>query len=191
MKDLSTILSLMLLIAVAGILNNVITLAPIVEIAHGQNVINHPHVYQVLFNLADFKLKDQSSLTGRLTVFDSKNKIITVSLSSSDSRSLPIYQIQQITFKQDIDGGIGTGTVMRGSKITLTGVPLDAFVLLDAKVGQATVDLTKMVNETKEDPIPPLEADEILYVEEMQFASPGKMTIKVKLTKRQIDSGEQ
>lgn len=195
MKVLSTILNLVLLIALAGIFKHTIALTPIMKIAQAQNVINNSHVYQVLFNSADIKLKDQTSLSGRLTVFDSKNKTITVSLSSGDSRSLPLYQIQQIIFRPEyINGGTASteiGTRIRGgSKITLTGVPLDAFVLLDAKSGQASVDLTKMVNETKKDPIPPLEADEILYVEEMQFTSTGKMTIKVMLTNRQSESGE-
>jgi len=191
MKTLSTKFSLVLLIGLAVALKNITALEPMIAIAQGQNVINNPHLYQVSFDFAEIKLKDQTSLAGRLTGFDAKTKTVTVSLGSGDSRSWLIYQIQRINFKPNIDGGIETTRVMRGSKITLTGVPLDAFVLLDAKSGQASVDLTKMVNETKKDPIPPLEADEILYVEEMQFTSTGKMTIKVMLTNRQSDSGEQ
>lgn len=197
MKIFCTTLSLILVLILTGTVEKVKALTKTSEIAQNQDAINNYHVYPVLFNIADIKLKDkeQSTLTGRLTVFDSKNKTIQVSLSTGDFRLLPIYQIQQITFRQTpiIINGDSKQTpilIIRGSRITLSGIPLDAFVLLDAKEGQASIDLTKMVNETKKDPIPPLEADEILYVEEIQFESQGKMTIKVKLINRQIDTGE-
>jgi hypothetical protein len=193
MKSVRIILSLMLVLILTGTAEKVKALTKIMQLAQNQNVVNHAHVYAVLFEIADIKLKDKSSLTGRLTVFDPKNKTINIVLSGVDSRSVPIYQIQQITFRpyDDLLEESRRVNVHRGgSKITLTGIPLDDFVLLDGQKGQASVDLTKMVNETQKNPIPPLEPDEVLYVEEMQFDSTGKMTIKVMLTKFQMNGGE-
>ncbi|MBE9005825.1 hypothetical protein IQ259_12390 [Fortiea sp. LEGE XX443] len=195
MKIGTTALSLVLLIALAGTLENAKALTPIIEIAQTSTVATKNIINLVLFQYVDVVLKNRISYTGTLTVFDSRKQTIEIS-RNSDSRSLPINQIQQITFRPYITNFCKEQKcsppppVMRGSKITLSGIPLDAFVLLDAKKGQASVDITKIVNETKENPIPPQEPDEILYVEKIQFESTGKMTIKVMLTNHKFDSGE-
>lgn len=192
MKSVWTILSLILVLILTGTVEKVKALTKIIQLTQNHNVVNQAHVHSVLFDIADIKLKDKSSLTGRLTVFEPNKKTIMLSLSSGDSRSLPIYQIQQITFRlpcglQVENGGV---TVHRGGSITLKSIPLDAFVLLDAQQGKASIDLTRMVNDTKKNLISPLEVDEVLLVEEMQFDYTGKMTIKVMLTKLQMNGSE-
>ncbi|MCC5667364.1 hypothetical protein LC653_26660 [Nostoc sp. CHAB 5784] len=104
--------------------------------------------------IADIKLRDGSSITGiRVAAFDSKGQKIQVS-RGNDSSSLPVAQIQQITFSKDKQALVYTSTgelIIRGEnnakakQSIWSGIPLQAFQLLNPTQGQASVDLATVI----------------------------------------------
>lgn len=192
MKAVSTTLSALLLIVLTGTLENTTAVTPSIEIAQTQSVSNNP-VSVVVFPTVDVVLKDKSSLTVTLTAFDSKKQTIEVSRDGV-SRSLPINLIQEIIFRRTLEPNEckkqSCKLIMRGPKTTLSGIPLNAFVLLNSPEGQASLDPITQENSLAIESISP-EPDEILYVDKIQFEPTGKMTIILRTTKRQIDHEEE
>jgi hypothetical protein len=192
MQIVSTTLSLVLLTVLTVSLEKVTASKPPIEVAQTQSLSNNL-VSVVLFQTVDVVLKDKSSLTATLTAFDSKKQTIEVSRDGV-SRSLPINLIQEIIFRQVIEPNEckkqSCKIIMRGPKTTLSNIPLSAFVLLDSKQGQASLDPTTAENTLAIKFISP-EPDEILYVDKIQFETIGKMTITLRTTKRQIDHEEE
>lgn len=192
MKLLPNTLSVVLLIFITGIISNVAVSILPNAIAQTQSLSNNP-VSVVVFATVDVFLKDKSSLTGRLTVFDAKKQTIEVSRDGV-SRSLPINLIQEIIFRQNLPPNQCKKDLckltIRGPKTTLSGLPLNAFVLINSQEGQASLNPTTEENNIAIKSISP-EPDEILYVDKIQFELSGKMSITVRTTKRQIDHEEE
>lgn len=174
------ILSLALVIALAGILENVKAVGTI-KIAQTQNVVHNKAISLILPMTVDMVLKDKSSLTGNLTAFDPKRQIIQISKNGNSPRSFQINQIQQITFRQapltyPSDGQLN---IIRGRKIIWIGIPLNGFQVLDYKEGKASLDLAPIMNPKQLNSILS-QAEENLYtVHEIQFDLNGKMAITV------------
>lgn len=136
------------------------------------------------------KMKNESSMTGQLTAFDSKGQTIQIS-RSGDSRTVQIAKIQQLNFRRDPLVDYGTGElVIRGDdsavakQSTWQNIPLQAFELKNPNLGQAQVTLAGVLKPTQLRGIRAVAAKSLYVVDEIQFQPAGKMTIKVTPTDR-------
>jgi hypothetical protein len=190
MKVFLQTLSLALAIALAGTAENVQAVTDTIEIVQTQKAVNNKPIPLALPLIADVVLNDKSSMTGTVTVFDSKGQTIQIS-RNGDSRPLQIAQIQRVTFRQDALVYRGDGRqVIRGEdnaqakQSTWSGIPLNAFQLMDSKLGQASVDLATVMNPRQLRPIRSVAVKSLYVADEIQFEPAGKMTIKVTPTDR-------
>ncbi|MBW4595784.1 MAG: hypothetical protein KME46_23485 [Brasilonema angustatum HA4187-MV1] len=185
MKVFFKTLSLALVVALAGTVENVKAVSGTVEIAQTQKATNNKPIPLALPTTANVVLKNRSSMTGKVTAFDSKGQTIQIS-GNSDSRTLQIAQIQRVTFRRDALVHDSDGQqVIRGEdnaqakQSTWSGIPLNAFQLLDSKLGQASVDLATVMNHRQMRPIQSVAVKSLYVADEIQFEPAGKMTIKV------------
>lgn len=186
MKVFFKTLSLVLVVALAGTVENVRAVTGTIEIAQMQKAVNNKPIPLALPLIADVVLKDnKSSMTGMVTALDSKGQTIQIS-RNGDSRPLQIAQIQKITFRRDALVYRGDGRqVIRGEdnaqakQSTWSGIPLNAFQLLNSKLGQASVDLATVMNPRQLRPIRSVAVKSTYVADEIQFEPAGKMTIKV------------
>lgn len=174
-----------LAIAVVGALENRQPLSSITQIAQAQQAGNYNLIPLKLPLTADVELKDGSSLTGQVTAFDPKQQTMEVS-RSGDSRLLQFGQIQRVSFKPDALFYRSNGQlVIRGEdnaqaqQRAWSGIPLDAFVLLDPKLGQASVDLAGVMERKQLRQIHSVSVKSDYVVDEIEFKPVQKMTIKV------------
>ncbi|MBH8575821.1 hypothetical protein I8752_23030 [Nostocaceae cyanobacterium CENA369] len=185
MKVFFKTLSLALVVALAGTVGDVQAVTSTTEIAQTQKAANNKPIPLALPDTVDVVLKNTSSVTGKVTAFDSKGQTIQIS-RNSDSRSLQIAQIQQVTFRRGSlvyrsDGRL----VIRGDdhahakQSTWSGIPLNAFQLVDSKLGQANVDLATVMNQQRLRSIRSVAVKSLYVADEIQFEPTGKMTIKV------------
>jgi hypothetical protein len=185
MKALLNTLTFALVVAFAATVANVPVTAGTTEMAQAQKAVNNKPIDLALPTIANVLLKNGSSLTARVTAFDSKGQKIQFSLSG-DSRSFPVAEIKQIIFRKDALVYTSKGMVVirgenkaKAKQSTWLGIPLQAFELVNPKLGQASVNLATVKNQKEMRQIRSV-AKNILYVaDEIEFTPAGKMTIKV------------
>ena len=190
MKIVSKTLSLMLVVAVAGITESIKPVTANIQLAQistqATTTVENPPISLALPTMADIKLKNGESMTARVSRFDPKGQKIEFSRGKK-SKLLSVTEVQQIVFKTGSLVYIGTGEiVIRGedkSKATQSvwsDIPLEAFELFDPQKGQARVNLATVIkNPNKLKEIRSLAVKGLYIADEIEFSSKGKMTIKV------------
>jgi hypothetical protein len=193
MKIVSKTLSLMLVVAVAGITESIKPVTANIQLAQistqATTTVENPPISLALPTMADIKLKNGESMTSaRVSRFDPKGQKIEFSRGKK-SKLLSVTEVQQIVFKKNKESlvYISTGAiVIRGkdhSKATQSvwlDIPLEAFELFDPQKGQARVNLaTVKKNPNKLKEIRSLAVKGLYIADEIEFSSKGKMTIKV------------
>ena len=160
------------------------------EIAQASSPLANAAIAVTLPTTVNLVLKNESSMTGQLTAFDSKGQTLQIS-RSGNSRTVQIAQIQRLNFRQDALVYDGTGKlVIRGDdtavakQSTWQNIPLQAFELKDPKLGQAQVTLAGVLKPTQLRGIRAVAAKSLYVVNEIQFQPAGKMTIEVMPTDR-------
>lgn len=135
-------------------------------------------------------LKDQRSMTGRLTEFDSQEQTLQIS-RERDSHTVQIAQVQQLNFRRDALVYDSKGEiVIRGDDAavaeqrTWENIPLQAFELKDPELGQAQVILADAIDPIQLRGILMIAKQSLYVVDEIQFQPAGKMTMKVTPTDR-------
>jgi hypothetical protein len=189
MKVFFKTLSLALAIALVATVENVQAVTSVIQIAQVQNTVNNKPIPLALPTIADIKLRDGSSITGiRVAAFDSKRQTIQIT-RGNDSSSLPVAQIQQITFSKDkqalVYDDITSELIIRGEnnaqakQSIWSGIPLQAFQLLNPTQGQASVDLATVIEQRQLRQIRSVAVKSLYVADEILFEPAGKMTIKV------------
>ncbi|MDB9437979.1 MAG: hypothetical protein AN488_20550 [Anabaena sp. WA113] len=191
MKVVSKTLSLMLVVAVAGIAENIKPVTANIQLAQTSTqvttTVKNSPISLALPTMADIKLKNGESMTARVSGFDSKGQTIEFSLGK-ESKLLSVTKVQQIVFKKDQGSLVYTGTgeqVIRGedhSKATQSvwsDIPLEAFELFDSQKGQARVNLATVKKPKELLQIRSVAVKSLYIADEIEFSSKGKMTIKV------------
>jgi hypothetical protein len=191
MKIVSKTLSLMLVVAVAGIAENIKPVTANIQLAQTSTqvttTVKNSPISLALPTMADIKLKNGESMTARVSGFDSKGQTIEFSLGK-ESKLLSVTKVQQIVFKKDQGSLVYTGTgeqVIRGedhSKATQSvwsDIPLEAFELFDSQKGQARVNLATVKKPKELLQIRSVAVKSLYIADEIEFSSKGKMTIKV------------
>jgi hypothetical protein len=191
MKVVSKTLSLMLVVAVAGIAENIKPVTANIQLAQTSTqvttTVKNSPISLALPTMADIKLKNGESMTARVSGFDSKGQTIEFSLGK-ESKLLSVTKVQQIVFKKDQGSLVYTGTgeqVIRGedhSKATQSvwsDIPLEAFELFDPQKGQARVNLATVKKPKELLQIRSVAVKSLYIADEIEFSSKGKMTIKV------------
>jgi hypothetical protein len=195
MKIVSKTLSLMLVVAVAGITESIKPVTANIQLAQistqATTTVENPPISLALPTMADIKLKNGESMTSaRVSRFDPKGQKIEFSRGKK-SKLLSVTEVQQIVFKKNKESlvYISTGAiVIRGednsnSKATQSvwsDIPLEAFELFDPQKGQARVNLATVIkNPNKLKEIRSLAVKGLYIADEIEFSSKGKMTIKV------------
>lgn len=185
MKALVNTLSFALVVALVTTVASVPAVTGTMEIAQSQKPVNNKPIDLALPTIANVSLKNGSSLTARITAFDSKGQKIQFSLSG-DSRSFPVTEVKQITFRKNSLVYTSKGEpVIRGEnnakaiQSTWLGIPLQAFELLDPKLGQASINLATVKNQKEMRQIQSVAKNSLYVADEIEFTPAGKMTIKV------------
>jgi len=193
MKIVSKTLSLMLVVAVAGITESIKPVTANIQLAQistqATTTVENPPISLALPTMADIKLKNGESMTSaRVSRFDPKGQKIEFSRGKK-SKLLSVTEVKQIVFKKDKGALVYTYTgeiVIRGkdnSKATQSvwsDIPLEAFELFDPQKGQARVNLATVIkNPNKLKEIRSLAVKGLYIADEIEFSSKGKMTIKV------------
>ena len=185
MKEFFKTLIFALAIALTGTRENVQAVTCTIEIAQTQKAVDNKPIPLTLSTIAVVALKNGSSMTGQVTAFDSKGQTIQIS-GDGVSHSLQIVQIEQVTFKQN--GLFYTSDdrkLIRGEdhsqakQMTWGGIPLNAFQLPNPKRGQASVDLSTVMNANELCGIQSVAKDNLYIVDEIEFKPAGKIIIKV------------
>ena len=191
MKIVSKTLSLMLVVAVAGITESIKPVTANIQLAQistqATTTVENPPISLALPTMADIKLKNGESMTARVSRFDPKGQKIEFSRGKK-SKLLSVTKVQQIVFKKDKGSLVYTDTgviVIRGedySKATQSvwsDIPLEAFELFDPQKGQARVNLATVKNPKELKQIDAVARKSLYIADEIEFSSKGKMTIKV------------
>ena len=190
MKIVSKTLSLMLVVAVAGITESIKPVTANIQLAQistqATTTVENPPISLALPTMADIKLKNGESMTSaRVSRFDPKGQKIEFSRGKK-SKLLSVTEVQQIVFKTGSLVYIGTGEiVIRGedkSKATQSvwsDIPLEAFELFDPQKGQARVNLATVKKPKELKQIRSVAVKSLYIADEIEFSSKGKMTIKV------------
>lgn len=183
------------LVVVFATAANVPAVTGTMEIAQAQKAVNNKPIDLALPTIADVLLKNGTSLIARVTAFDPKGRTIQFSLSG-DSRSFPVAQVKQIIFRNDkwiyIRGNerplvyTSTGEVVirgennaKAKQSTWSKIPLQAFKLVDPKLGQASVNLATVKNPRELKQIQSVAVNSLYVADEIEFTPAGLMTIKV------------
>lgn len=160
------------------------------KVAQAPNALAQATIPVVLPATVNLVLKNQSSMTGQLTAFDTKGKTLQIS-HSRDSRTVQIAQVQELHFRREALVYDSTGKiVIRGDdaavakQSTWQNIPLQAFELKNPKLGQAQVTLAGVLTPTQLRGISVVAAKSLYVVDEIQFQPAGKMTIRVTPTDR-------
>lgn len=187
MKVVFKTLSLVLVVTLFGMVENLKPVTGTIQLAQRPKKVNNSPIPLALPTIADIKLKNGESMTARVTAFDSKEQKIEFS-REKDSKSLSIAQVQQVVFRKDKESLVYTSTgdlVLRGEGNTKatqrvwSNIPLEAFQLVDSKQGQATVNLITVKTPTELFQIRSVAVKSLYIADEIEFSSTGKMTIKV------------
>jgi hypothetical protein len=191
MKIVSKTLSLMLVVAVAGIAENIKPVTANIQLAQTSTqvttTVKNPPISLALPTIADITLKNGESMTARVSRFDPKGQKIEFSRGKK-SKLLSVTEVQQIVFKKNKESlvYISTGAiVIRGkdhSKATQSvwlDIPLEAFELFDPQKGQARVNLATVKKPKELKQIRSVAVKSLYIADEIEFSSKGKMTIKV------------
>ena len=159
------------------------------SLAQAQNVLGQNYPIKVFLpNEANLTLKKGGSMSGKLTAVDAQAQQINLELSG-ESETVAIADIEQVEFEGEVIlscGNTNCEIVIRGDQDKASpnnnrktwSEPLTNFRVIDPNKGEAEIQLTS---------IPKLEWQGIYsvaqsssyVVKEMQFESPGMMTIKV------------
>ena len=191
MKIVSKTLSLMLVVAVAGITESIKPVTANIQLAQistqATTTVENPPISLALPTMADIKLKNGESMTARVSRFDPQGQKIEFSRGKK-SKLLSVTEVKQIVFKKDKGALVYTytgATVIRGedhSKATQSvwsDIPLEAFELFDPQKGQARVNLATVKNPKELKQIDAVARKSLYIADEIEFSSKGKMTIKV------------
>jgi hypothetical protein len=191
MKIVSKTLSLMLVVAVAGITESIKPVTANIQLAQTSTqvttTVKNPPISLALPTMADITLKNGESMTARVSRFDPKGQKIEFSRGKK-SKLLSVTEVQQIVFKKNKESlvYISTGAiVIRGkdhSKATQSvwlDIPLEAFELFDPQKGQARVNLATVKKPKELKQIDAVARKSLYIADEIEFSSKGKMTIKV------------
>ncbi len=192
MKVISKTLSLVLVVALAGITETIKPVTANIQVAQistkATTTVKNPPISLGLPIIADIKLKNGESITSaRVSRFDPQGQKIEFS-RSKESKLFSVTEVKQIVFKKDKGSlvYISTGaTVIRGednSKATQSvwsDIPIEAFELFDPQKGQAKVNLATVKNPKELKQIRSVAVKSLYIADEIEFSSKGKMTIKV------------
>jgi hypothetical protein len=191
MKIVSKTLSLMLVVAVAGITESIKPVTANIQLAQistqATTTVENPPISLALPTMADIKLKNGESMTARVSRFDPQGQKIEFSRGKK-SKLLSVTEVKQIVFKKDKGALVYTytgATVIRGedhSKATQSvwlDIPLEAFELFDPQKGQARVNLATVKKPKELKQIRSVAVKSLYIADEIEFSSKGKMTIKV------------
>ena len=97
MKVVFKTLSLVLVVTLFGMVENLKPVTGTIQLAQRPKKVNNSPIPLALPTIADIKLKNGESMTARVTAFDSKEQKIEFS-REKDSKSLSIAQVQQVVF---------------------------------------------------------------------------------------------
>jgi hypothetical protein len=185
MKILLKTLSFASIAALAAIVANIPAVTGTMEIAQTQQAVNNKPIDLALPTIANVLLKNGSSLTARVTAFDSKGQKIQFS-RSSENRSFAVAQVKQITFSKNALVYTSTGEVVirgennaKAKQSIWLGIPLQGLKLIDPKFGKASVNLATVKTPKELRQIQSVAVKSLYVADEIEFTPAGKMTIKV------------
>lgn len=147
---------------------------------------NNSLVPVTLPTTAKIELKDGSSVTGQLLAFNAGQKSLQVGRQGAASKSISLTQVKQVVFPRDALAYRSDGSLIirgednaRAEPRTWSNVPVSAFQLKDPKLGQAQVDLKGVLKPLELKGIQSVAVKSVYVMNELQFQSAEKMTIKV------------
>jgi hypothetical protein len=128
-------------------------------------------------------LKDRRSMSGRLMSFDARAKTITIK-SSGTLQTIPMKEIQGLTFEGEVVLRNGTAIVIRGDSSQKSPnqngkvfqEPLGNFQLVDGKKGEARVMITNPLDRKG---MQAVAKDSSYVVEEIRFEPSDRIQVRV------------
>lgn len=185
MKVSYKLLACVLVVTLAGTIKDVLPVTGNTQVAQVQKATVNATIPLALPITADVVLKNGSSMTGKLTAFDSNKTTIQIS-RNQDSSSVQIAQIEKITFRPEALAYTSDGQrVIRGDDDAKAvprfwkNISLNAFQLKKPNQGQASVDLTNVMSPKQLRGIRAVAKKSLYVTDEIQFEPASKMTIKV------------
>jgi hypothetical protein len=189
MKAISKTLGFSLVIALAGAGGQIQSVIGAMQVAQTQRNSNNKWTPLALPDTADVKLKDKTSLTVKVSRFDSSKQTM-VFTRSNQSRTVKFNDIQLVTFRRNAmvyrcNGSPNCRQVIRGQdnakaqQSIWPNIAFNFFQLVDPNRGQANVDLSTVLPTPQLRGVRAVAVKSLYVVDEIQFLSAGKMTIKV------------
>ena len=173
-------LTIGLLMVGVGLGQEKLTMGRAVEVAQKQKAVNTIVPISLPVS-ATVWLKAGGSTTGQVKGFDSKKQILTLG-----GEPIQLAKISKVTFDRKALAYRSDGKrIIRGEdtakakQSSWQDLALSAFQLIDPKLGQAQVNLDGVIKPTKLKGIQSVAENSVYVVDEIQFQSAGKMTIKV------------
>ena len=121
------------------------------------------------------------STSGQMTGFDGNKKVMTLG-----SESMQLTKISKVTFDRKALTYSSDGTILirgedkaKATQKSWPNISASALQLKDSKLGQAQVNLDGVINPIDLRGIQSVAVKSVYVVDEIQFQSGGKMTIKV------------
>lgn len=135
---------------------------------------------------AQVMLKGGRSMSGRLTSFDARTKMITVELGGT-AEQISMDKIQKLAFEGEVVLRNGTAIVIRGDKSQKSPnqngkvfqEPLGNFQLVDGKKGEARVTITSIADPLKLQGIQSVAQSISYVVEEIRFEPSDRIQVRV------------
>jgi len=160
-------------------------IAPTLELVQGQKAVD-PLVPVALPVNAKVWLKAEGATTGKVTSFNAQTKVLTLG-----KESIQLAKISKIEFDRKALVYQSNGKlIIRGEdnaqakQSTWANVALSAFQLKDAQLGQAQINLAGVLKPIQLKAIQSVAKNSMYVVDEIQFQTTGKMTIKVTASDR-------
>jgi hypothetical protein len=126
-------------------------------------------------------LKQDGLTTGQVKGFDAKQQSMTLGEESIQLARIEkvIFDRKALAYKSDGKSVFRGPDTAKAEQLTWTDVLLSAFQLKDPKLGQAQVNLAGIIEPKQLKGMKSVAKNSVYLVDEIQFQSAGKMTIKV------------
>jgi hypothetical protein len=126
-------------------------------------------------------LKAGGATTGQVKGFDAKQQSLTLGEESIQLARIGkvLFDNKALAYRSDGKIVIRGEDLAKPEKSTWQNVSLSAFQLKDPKLGQAQVNLAGIIKPLELKSIRSVAVKSVYVVDEMQFQSTGKLTIKV------------